>query len=218
MRQKHDKISFILYILFTLLFSSSCRNLIGHYHWEGNWIGPNSANLKIKSNNTFTFRAWSDILGEDIIEGVWQKKRDTLIVLTKLPPEKDKFINFTEKFDDKIVGNKITIQDSFGDSTIAFFYINDIKEGYLSLFENVVDVDSIYKIKVESLSIVDSVSVNPNNNDFTFSIEHPVIENFITLSKKWKIKSGRLISLDDKSNERSDVYLKKSLLNLFHRF
>lgn len=171
-------------------------------------MSPNGLTLEIKSDRTFSMLGWSDILGQEVINGTW-KYSDKKLWLIKdslkndAPQTRDSLINVVERFDkisSKIIVRVIDAQDK---KPVVGMEIglNEDQSRFITDTSGTVIVDAISdldKLRFSYLQIHKSIRLlNPKTNDITLVINFANLPHlsWLTVPELWKVKGNKLIPI-----------------------
>lgn len=207
--------SIVRFITVSVLMLLSCsRKIPGTYNWSGNKIGPDIFRIELKSDNTFDYYGWSDVLGEDTINGTWYLNSDTLYLAMNKDYDK-KFIRLQEgKI--PIEEKQVLVLDEIDSSFLigANVYINDVSDPLVVGPNGVLSMESsliIKKISVNYLSHTDSVFVqNPDANKLEIYIDlmNRRQDKFF-VNEKWLVQGRRLVPIIDGNELGKGIYKKE---------
>lgn len=202
-----------LIIVGVLVMLSCSRKIPGTYNWNGNKVGPDNFRIQLKSDNTFNYYGWSDVLGEDTIKGTWYLSDDTLHLVKK---NYDRKLIRLEESKIPIEEKQVLVLDESDSSFLigANVYINNISDPLVVGPNGVLSMEpslTIRKISVNYLSNTDTVFVqNPNANKFEIYIDlmSRRQEKFF-VNEKWLVQGRQLVPVVDNNELGKGTYRKK---------
>ncbi len=199
-------------ILFLIIgFISSCASfkLPSTYVSERNKIGPDAFEITIKPDSTFSFVGWSDVLGEERINGKWSLYKDTLYFAVE-PKQEKQYIRLTERGNKDLKGIRIKSIDERRNESLtgAEIYFNNNDKPYKLGLEDEIFVkeQGLDSIRVKYLEIDEFIAIkNPAANDFTIyiNLDNKKLEVF-KVNEKWVIKRRNLVPINNENKRLSN--------------
>lgn len=175
--------------LVLLISCSTSRSPNGNYCVSKN-IGPDYTTIAF-TNKTYTAKSWSDVAGEFMVEGSWDKMGDTIF----LTPFKRKIVDTVIKTGATVGGNLvIKLIDKQKKKPLENVIIRDNEHEYVS------NEDGIVKIPRAKSSILffayhtinDTLDTSTLNGNVEIYLNFESLKS-IQLPDKWLLKGKRLI-------------------------
>jgi len=201
----HHKIIMLIFLV-NLTTACSSIKIPASYYSESNKIGPDAFEITLNSDSTFLFVGWSDVLGENKINGKWTIKKDTLLLMQESQESND-FIKIIEKTNNELSGIRIKVLDENTNESLigSEIYINNVETPYIIGLEDEIYIqnENIRNLIVKYLHIDKYMTItNTKANDFSILINFNKIKlEVFHLNDKWLIKRGKLIPLNEKNEK-----------------
>jgi hypothetical protein len=209
------KMKIVVVLCLIVLNSCSTIQVPCTYLYERNDEIPDAFQIDLKVNNNFEFIGWSDILGEEKINGKWVKNKDTLLLKAN-QIEESKLISVKEITNKTSQGTIIRLLDKNTNEPLygAEVYLNNDNKPFILGFEEKILITKrkINKFRIKYLEIDELIKVkNPFASEFFIylDLKNKKLEKF-HLNEKWLIKGNSIIPITDNNYlNKKERFIKK---------
>ena len=204
------------WVLLYLCACSPTLRINGEYYSLLNEDNPNKEMLSIGRDGSFSYKTWSDILGESRTSGTWRATSDTLY-LAENYKDSLQAVGISEGVANNQPETRIVVLDGNKNPLAGALVSINVTDVYSQTDVNgsvVFSSQYIKSITVKYLSLVRVLNVqNYNSKNFV------VVINFDKLNlkrshlfHKWLIKNKKIIPIDDNGSVLKENAFKRSPL------